>query len=436
MNLNLLYDQLLAKLYSLSRGKSTLDLTHIQALHQVIGSPANHLRTIHIAGTNGKGSVTTKIAHTLTLSGYKVGRYTSPHISCFRERICINDRPISKEELCTFLIPLMEKADSHGIPYSFFEVTTALAFFIFAAKQVDVAVIETGLGGRLDATNILNPELCVITSISHDHTALLGHSLEEIAREKGGIIKQGVPVVLGPHANFPLLHELAYSLDAPVFLSPLTQGDYDTENSAISRTALKYLQQNWNISDSVLVEGLKKRPPCRMEEVPSSILAHSKLPSLRYFPHPIILDVAHNPDGILRLVEALNAHFSDNPLYVLCAFSEDKDLTPMLQPLLQASCGATVSAAPSPRALSAKALLHEARVLFPSKPITGCASLSEALNHAAGQATERGALLLICGTFFMMADIREALGFQEEKDPLPLQEMMRPKSEETKNLFT
>lgn len=430
MDINLLYEQLLEKLYSLSRGKSTLDLTNIQALHEAMGFPARRLRTIHVAGTNGKGSVTTKIAHALTLSGYKVGRYTSPHISCFRERICINGCPISKEQLCTYLPSIMRTAETQGIPYSFFEVTTLLGLIFFAEQQVDVAVIETGLGGRLDATNIIHPELCVITSISLDHTALLGNSLEEIAREKGGIIKKSVPVVLGPHANFALLHELARSLQAPVHLSPAINEepqDYDTENRAISFTALKYLQQTWSIPESSLLEGLKKRPPCRMEEVTNATLGNSTLPSLRSPPHPIILDVAHNPDGIVRLLEALSTHFPAKPIYVLCAFSEDKDLTPMLRPLLRASCGATVSAAPSPRALSAEALLHQARVLFPHKPIEGRASLRDALDHAAGQAAQSGALLLICGTFFMMADIREILGFQEERDPAPLHEMVHKK---------
>lgn len=417
------YDQLLETLYALSRGKSSLDLTNMHALNQMVGDPAGRLRTIHIAGTNGKGSVTTKIAHTLTLSGYLVGCYTSPHISSFRERISINGCPISKEALCTYLPDLMREADRLQIPYSFFEITTALMFFFFAKQQVEVAVIETGLGGRLDATNILkHPDLCIITSISYDHTLQLGTSLSAIAQEKGGIMKQGVPVVLGPHAHFPVLHERAASLQAPVTVVPLTDGDYDTENCAIAKTALHLLQEKWTIPASALIQGMQKRPPCRMEEVPDAVLEHGRLASCPSLPRHIILDVGHNPDGIKRLLASLELHFPRMPIYVLCAFSEDKEIAPMVRLLLDIATGATVSAANHTRALAWESLLTIARALFPNKPIEGRSSLEEALDFAAGEAARMQAILLICGTFFMMGEIRHALGFHEELDPAPLYE--------------
>lgn len=417
------YNQLLEKLYALSRGKSTLDLVNMQRLNLMMGSPAHHLRAIHIAGTNGKGSVTTKIAHALTLSGYRVGCYTSPHISSFRERISINGCPISKEALCAHLSDLMQAADEQHIPYSFFEITTALMFLFFVKQQVDVAVIETGLGGRLDATNIVHPSLSIITSISYDHTAQLGSTLQAIAQEKGGIIKPNVPVVLGPHANFPVLHELAANLHAQVAVVPFIDGDYDTENRAIAEVALVLTSDQWPISEAARLEGLQKRPPCRMEEVSPAVLANGILAACSSHPHRIILDVGHNPDGIARLLDALNRHFPKAPIYLLCAFSEDKEIAPMLRALLDRALGATVSAANHARALPWQQLLTLAQSLCPEKAIEGRASIEEALLFAAHEAARRRAILVICGTFFMMGQVRHALGFREELDFTPLYEI-------------
>lgn len=423
------YEQLIERLYTLSRGKSTLDLTNMHALHAALGQPAKHLRTVHIAGTNGKGSVTTKIAHTLALSGYRVGCYTSPHISSFRERICINGRPASKETICQYLPAVFNKIDQLNIPSSFFEVTTALAFLIFLEEKVDVAVIETGLGGRLDATNVITPELSVITSISLDHTALLGSSLEEIAREKGGIIKKQVPLVLGPHANLPVLHEMARKLEAPVHVCSVVDEDYDAENSAIAKLALTVLQAKWNLSQEACTGGLKKRPACRIEEIPLTTLKKSPLlAKLFSLPKHIVLDVAHNPDGVRRLLKALEKRFPSEKIYLLCGFSEDKDVTPMLKQLLDVSCGVVAAAASMERAMKVESLVDLARKLSPHQSIEGRALLSDALYLAATQAAEAEALLLICGTFFIMAELRAALGICEERDLTPLHERVNKKT--------
>lgn len=160
-----------------------------------LSNPHRKFRTIHIAGTNGKGSTSHTLAAILQESGYKVGLYTSPHLIDFRERIRVNGKPVSKE----YVVDFVEKHKDFFEPLqpSFFELTTAMAFNCFAMENVDIAVIETGLGGRLDCTNIITPELCIITNISLDHTQFLGSTLAEIAREKAGIIKHGVPVVIG-----------------------------------------------------------------------------------------------------------------------------------------------------------------------------------------------------------------------------------------------
>ena len=186
------------------------------ALDNHLGNPHTHYRTIHIAGTNGKGSTSHTLAAILQESGYKVGLYTSPHLIDFRERIRVNGKPASKEYVTEFVES--HKAFFEPLSPSFFELTTAMAFNYFAQEKVDVAVIEVGLGGRLDCTNIINPDLCVITNISPDHTQFLGSTVEEIAAEKAGIIKRNTPVIIGEadDRTRPVFNSKVTLLNAPV----------------------------------------------------------------------------------------------------------------------------------------------------------------------------------------------------------------------------
>lgn len=171
------------------------DIENTVKLCNAVGNPQNNFKTIHVAGTNGKGSVSHALSAIFQANGYKTGLYTSPHLVDFRERIRIDGKKINKKFICNFI--KNHKTDIEEINPSFFEVTVALAFLYFAEKNADIAIIETGLGGRLDSTNIITPELSVITNISFDHTALLGNTIEKIAFEKAGIIKKNIPVVIG-----------------------------------------------------------------------------------------------------------------------------------------------------------------------------------------------------------------------------------------------
>ena len=173
--------------------KAGLDTTRL--LDEHLGHPHRKYRTLHVAGTNGKGSCSHTLAATLQAAGYKTGLYTSPHLVDFRERIRVNGKPVPQEYVTRFVEE--ERAFFEPLHPSFFELTTAMAFQYFADEAVDVAVIEVGLGGRLDCTNIIRPDLCIITNISLDHTQFLGHTLAAIAHEKAGIIKPGIPVVIG-----------------------------------------------------------------------------------------------------------------------------------------------------------------------------------------------------------------------------------------------
>lgn len=284
---------LIEKLFSYP-GRKIQSFDAMRLLDERLGRPHRAFRSIHVAGTNGKGSVATKIAAALQLEGCKTALYTSPHISSYRERIRINGQEISDAAAETLLKRVFAAAED--LPLSFFDLMTALAFLYFAEENVEYASIETGLGGRLDATNVIHPILAVITSIGLEHTALLGNTLEEIAREKGGIAKPGVPLVAGPKA-------------APFFPSAIaapgsTELFYDFENRSIARTALAVL----GASPQSIEAGILSRPPCRFEKFGG-----------------VILDVAHNPDAFRRLTDALRFFHPGETFPFYLAFSNDKD---------------------------------------------------------------------------------------------------------------
>lgn len=187
----------IARLFSYA-GRGIKSFDAMKCLDKKLFHPHRSFRSIHIAGTNGKGSTAHKIAAALTAEGYKTGLYTSPHITRFNERIRIDGQMIADDRAETILDRILD--ESGNLPLSFFDLLTSLAFVYFAEEKIDFAVIETGIGGRLDATNVIHPILSVITSIGYDHTHLLGNTLQEIAREKEGIVKPGVPLVAGPKA--------------------------------------------------------------------------------------------------------------------------------------------------------------------------------------------------------------------------------------------
>lgn len=307
------YLQLLQRLYLLkNRQRGKLHLENMLALCRAIDNPQNAFKSIHVAGTNGKGSVCSYIA-----SGLKepVGLYTSPHLSSFRERIQINRQYISESAVEKYLNYIFFKLDLEGLTASFFEITTAMAFLYFAENKLEYAVIETGLGGRYDATNVIAPLLTVITSISLEHTELLGNSLEEIAYEKGGIIKENVPVVIGPTVPYQIIFPIAKSKNAPLHIFRDDFSDFREENKAIAKLSLKTL-------------GIEKTelhmiaPPCRFE-------IHKYFENLE-----IIFDVAHNPSGMAKLAHLLQAEYSPKQFICVIAISSNKDLKECLKPLL------------------------------------------------------------------------------------------------------
>lgn len=409
------YKKLLQRLLSVNlHGGIKLGLNNCLQLNKALGSPVQKIPAIHVAGTNGKGSVVTKIAAALQASGLRVGLYTSPHIACFRERIRINGVMIPEDIVQKHLLHLFSLTEQLHIPATFFEITTLLAFAYFAEESIDVAVIETGLGGRLDATNIVNPILTIITSISLDHTEILGNTIEEIAREKAGIIKPGIPIVAGPRVAAKHIQEIATQQASPYIAVEGSFNNFQAENDAIATTSLKYLQ----IPEYAIQQGLKATPPCRVETWLPDRLAHI-FPNI-LLPKAVILDVAHNPDGIGHLLAILGQRFPGTSMRFIVGLSKSKDISTCLDLISHSASHIYLVEADSSRAAPVIALLKELRAQgFSEQALTCDLSIPLAIHNAitvAGQQSNE--IVVVCGTFFIMSAARAALGIIESQDPL------------------
>ena len=306
------------------------DLTNILALSTQLKNPEKKFKTIHVAGTNGKGSTSHMIASVLQEAGYKVGLYTSPHLKDFRERIKINGTVVSEKEVVDFVKtnrPFLEKQK-----LSFFEMTVGLAFECFAKHQVDIAIIEVGLGGRLDSTNIINPVVSVITNIGLDHTQFLGETLPEIAFEKAGVIKKNTPVVVGEYQQevFSVFEKQAKINTSKIYVANKnTQalyttdllGNYQKNNVKTALQTIKILQEKkYLINESHIVKGLQK--------VVQNTQLLGRWQVLQQQPK-VICDTAHNKEGLTCVIAQLNQEEHTN-LHVVLGVVDDKNLEGIL----------------------------------------------------------------------------------------------------------
>jgi len=328
------YKKILKYLYSLESPKIKLGLDRIQGLLGKIGNPEKELKCIHVAGTNGKGSVCAMIFCILKEAGYKVGLYTSPHLKRFNERIRINNKEITDKEIVEYFL----KVKPYITKQSFFEITTAMAFLYFNDRKVDFAVLEVGLGGRLDATNVAVPLVSVITNIGIEHTDLLGSTIEKITFEKAGIIKNNVPVVAGAKGKaLEVIREAAKQRNAPLFLVKkfgnvkfnYLNGDFQQQNKDIALTTINILKKSYQIkiNEKQITSGIKKTKwQGRLEFISKNVL----------------VDCAHNPSGFEVLANELkiikNKRKIKNFIFVV-GIQKDKDIPIMLKtinPLISA----------------------------------------------------------------------------------------------------
>lgn len=386
------YHSLLNRLFHLyASHEMKLDLEIPRRLDAFLEFPHRAYPCVHVAGTNGKGSVVTKIAKALELSGLVVGRYTSPHLTNFRERITVQGQWIPEAAVINGMKKLFDFIDQEKISATFFELTTLLALDYFRAAQVDVAVIETGLGGRLDCTNIIDPLLTVITSITREHAHILGDSLDSIAIEKAGILKPSVPLVLGRRAYLTPILKRAEEMGCPYSVATQAGRFYDSENREIAKAALRRLTAHFSLPPESIEDALNFRPACRFE-------VHGET----------IFDVAHNPDGFDHLIEALDHFYPTRELFVLIGMSKDKEYSSCLTKISRRAKKIFLVQAKGQRSASLEELATVLRDQKYSTFVKG-QDVSTAAKIAAVEATEHQALLLICGSFYIMEEARCAL---------------------------
>jgi len=385
------------------QGKSAFkkDLTNILAFAEVLQQPQNNFKSIHVGGTNGKGSTSHMLASILQEAGYKVGLYTSPHLKDFTERIKINGKEIRKEFVVDFIETHREFLEQQHL--SFFEMTVGMAFDYFSQEKVDIAIIEVGLGGRLDSTNIVNPILSIITNIGMDHTQFLGNTISQIATEKAGIIKKETPVVIGETSaeSKDVFMQKANEVKAPIVfaedeekvnLESDLKGDYQESNKQTVAVAVRQLRdQGWSLSKENLQNGLAN--------VVQNTGLRGRWEILQNQPK-IIADTAHNREGLEIVLHQLKK-LQPKKLHMVLGFVNDKDLDQLLPmfPLdaIYYFCQPNVI-----RGMEVKVLADKAAAFgLEGKMYT---SVTEALTHAKTNAGSEE-IIYVGGSTFTVAEI-------------------------------
>jgi dihydrofolate synthase/folylpolyglutamate synthase len=422
------------------RQKAIFDLARMERLLQRLGNPHNAVTTIHVAGTKGKGSTAALCESALHSAGYSTGFYSSPHLHSFRERIRRDTDPITEDEFSRLVEELWPHQEWVGQnenigPVTLFEFMTAMAFQCFAGNKSDFQVVEVGLGGRLDATNVVNSDVSIITSISLDHTAILGDTIGEIAREKAGIIRSGGTVVISPQkpeameAILDVCHSVSatpiqvgkdvtwspgpasvdgqeltvtgrgktYGLKIPLL------GKYQLENAATAVAALEVLQeQGHSIPDEAIQQGFSGVTwPCRME-----VLGRAPL---------VVVDGAHNEYSIQSLLESLASYMNFRRIILVVGFSRDKSVAGMVGLLAKENPVVFASRSRHPRSTTPAQIVS----LFNEHGIqaTETASSAEAVTRAL-DVCDDGDLILATGSLFVAAEVRERiLGIEPEIYP-------------------
>lgn len=405
------YQQAVAYLYARlpmfqREGKSALHfkLDRIEALMDYLGNPQQKYQTLHVAGTNGKGSVSHSIASVLQEAGYSTGLYTSPHLSDFRERIRLTGSLVSQERVLNFVNLHRDYIESHRL--SFFELTVAMAFDTFAKEQIDIAVIEVGMGGRLDATNVIYPLLSVITNIAFDHMEFLGDTLAKIAGEKAGIIKPNTPVIIGEYheETFGVFEAIARTQNAELFTAwnnkeaqelvpQITfdlQGAYQKSNRLTAITALlKARELGLSISDTHITLGLAR------------VIANTGLKGRwQWLNAQTVCDTAHNEAGLAIVMQQLRS-LNAGRLHLVIGVVADKDLSRVLPLFIKEAYYYFVK--PNvPRGLEAVILAQQAREYQLIGEVY--ASVSEGL-QAAQSAAAQGDIVFVGGSTFTVAEV-------------------------------
>ena len=418
------YENAIKKIHSLLSFGARPGLDRILTLLDLMGNPQDKLKYIHVAGTNGKGSTCAMLSSILVASGYKTGLFISPYITDFRERIQINNKMISKEVLADAVektFPLIEKLQNEGIIITEFEYVNALEFYIHANENCDVVVLETGMGGLLDCTNVIKPPLCsVITTIGLDHTAVLGDTIEKIALQKCGIIKPDSFAVTSKQAEnaMSVIEQTAEKLNVPLTKSDSVKinvisetlngsdfeynekkihlnlaGKHQIENAKTALAAIENVRQRGllRISDDDIKSGLSKAVnPARFELLNKNPI--------------VVLDGAHNPNGIEALKTAVNNFLDGKKITCIMGMLADKDIDSSIKLLSGIFDSVYTVPVDNPRAISAEELSKKCRECF--KNVTSFVSAETAFDTAFEKAKNGGGAVLICGSLYLAGEIR------------------------------
>ncbi len=429
------YNDTVKYLYELQKHGIKLGLANTMKLMELSGEPHKSFRTIHIAGTNGKGSTATILSSILKERGFKVGLFTSPHLISFTERIQINNKQISEDNVIKLADSIRRLIKGTGLNPTFFEFVVAMAFNYFKSNNVDFGIIETGMGGRFDATNVIHPEISIITNIALDHCEFLGNSITDIAFEKAGIIKTGVPVITASK-NTAVLKKLTNIADSRgceihVYhkdfsgslltmddkllkfdytgyrnyknLSMPLPGRHQLYNACTAIRAIELLVKNGlSIPDKAVAEGLL------------NVNLEGRLEYISDEP-PIILDGAHNPKAMSALAESMSDLFPNKEIILILGVMNDKDIPGIINPIVNIADSIILTQASYERAASSQTLAYTIKELekqaeFSSIPIRTTDTVAEAIDLAKSQCHDNS-IILITGSFFTTGEAKELLGY-------------------------
>lgn len=424
------YEEALEYISQTNKFGIRLGLENIGKLLELLGNPQETLNIIHVAGTNGKGSVCSFISNILRESGYKVGLYTSPYLETFTERIRVNGENIPQEDVARIIGLIKEKIQvmvSQGYVYpTEFEVVTAMAFYYYSEQKVDFVALEVGLGGRYDATNIITKSLVsVITSISLDHTGILGDTIEKIAYEKAGIIKEnGIVLVYNQtdeakdviksvckeknakyiEVNFDSINIKKSNINSQVYdcnvmgetyknLEIMLIGEHQINNSILAMSVLEYLKDTKKL-DNVSEESIRKglittKWPGRIEKIKESPI--------------FIIDGAHNEDGAKSLAKALDKHFKDKKLTLLIGMLEDKDIDGVLDILMPKFSKVVTTTPNNPRAINSDILKE--KILKYVSDVTSKHEIEDAVNYTL-ETSNKDDIIISAGSLYMIGTVR------------------------------
>jgi len=422
------YQKCLDKIYKLGRFGIKLELDTILNILKTLNNPQKNYHIVHVAGTNGKGSTATYIASILQKAGFKTGLYTSPHLVKFNERISINGKQISNDQIVE-AYEIVHAADIGKRKATFFEIATAMGFYHFSKKTVDWAVIETGMGGRFDATNVIKPEISVITNLSIEHTDYLGKTIKALAKEKGGIIKKNTPAVIGVSqpSGLAVIKKLAKEKSSDLFVykkdfsirknpnqdvytyrglnkrfhhivKPL-QGDHQKENLSLALAACELIFEKlqktdikYDFNETLVQNGLLlAKWPGRLEYVRQNPL--------------VILDGAHNLMAARILGKHLSSTLKNRKLTLVLGILDDKPYEKMLKSLVPCASHIIITKAKINRSLD-PSILKETAQKFTTHPVTIIEDVKEAVTHAIDNSNEEDAIC-VAGSLYVVGEAKE-----------------------------